>query len=49
MFIDTEFSQKFDEHLLKSYKQATEDGINYYITAELANEVTIQYFSLKQK
>lgn len=49
MFIDTEISQQFDENLLKSYKQATEDGINYYITAELANEVIFQYFSLNQK
>lgn len=39
LFVDSELSQQFDESLLKGYKQASEDGTNYYITAELANEV----------
>lgn len=38
-FIDSELFQNFDEHLLKDYKNASEDGLNYYIAAELENEV----------
>lgn len=41
IFVDSELSQKFDESLLKNYKQAAEDGTNYYITAELSNEVRL--------
>lgn len=41
IFVDSELSQQFDEHLLKGYKEAAEDGTNYYITAELNNEVRI--------
>lgn len=41
IFVDSELSQQFDESLLKGYKQAIEDGTNYYITAELSNEVNI--------
>lgn len=40
-FVDSELSQQFDEDLLKDFKQASEDGTNYYIAAELANEVII--------
>lgn len=39
VFLDAELSQQFDENLLKSHSQATEDGTNYYITAELPYEV----------
>lgn len=39
VFVDAELSQQFDENLLKGHSQATEDGTNYYITAELPNEV----------
>lgn len=39
MFIDSDLSQQFEEDLLKGFKQATEDGLNYYITASLTNEV----------
>lgn len=39
LYIDSELSQQFDVGLLKNYQQALEDGTNYYITAELANEV----------
>lgn len=40
IYVDEELSQEFDESLLKGYKQAVEDGTNYYITAELNNEVS---------
>lgn len=40
LFVDSELSQQFDESLLKGFKQASEDGTNYYITAQLANEVS---------
>lgn len=40
IYVDEELSQEFDETLLKGYKQAVEDGTNYYITAELSNEVS---------
>lgn len=46
IFVDSELSQKFDENLLKGYKEAIEDGTNYYITAELSNEVMLK-MSLK--
>lgn len=39
VLVDSELSQKFDETILKGYKEALEDGTNYYITAELPNEV----------
>lgn len=39
IFVDTEIFQNFDKNLLKDYKHASEDGLNYYITAELENEV----------
>lgn len=39
IYVDTELSQDFDESLLAAYKQAIEDGTNYYITASLNNEV----------
>lgn len=39
IFVDSELFQQFDENLLKDYKHATEDGLNYYITAALDNEV----------
>lgn len=38
IFVDSELSQHFDESLLKNYKEAQEDGTNYYIAAELRNE-----------
>lgn len=40
VFVDSELSQRFDESLLKNFNQAQEDGSNYYITAELENEVS---------
>lgn len=39
VFVDSELSQKFDETLLKGYKEAMDDGTSYYIAAELPNEV----------
>lgn len=39
VLIDSELSQKFDETLLKGYKEALDDGTSYYLTAELPNEV----------
>lgn len=39
MISDTEISQKFDVNLLGDYKKASDDGLNYYVTAELTNEV----------
>lgn len=41
IFVDSELSQEFDENLLKGYKHALDDGLNYYITAELQNEVKL--------
>lgn len=55
VLVDSELSQKFDETLLKSYKEAIDDGTSYYITAELPYEVMhfqsslIKYFHLKIK
>lgn len=46
VLVDSELSQKFDETLLKGYKEAIEDGTNYYITAELPNEVLKIYSKL---
>lgn len=40
IYVDTEISQSFDEHLLTHYKQAQEDGSSYYIAAELKYEVS---------
>lgn len=40
LFVDSELSQQFDESLLKDFKSAVEDGTNYYIAAELGNEVS---------
>lgn len=39
IFVDSELMQQFDESLLKDYKSAIEDGTNYYIAAEVSNEV----------
>lgn len=44
VFVDAELSQQFDEHLLKGFAQANDDGTNYYIAAELQNEVNLLYF-----
>lgn len=41
IFVDSELSLQFDEHFLRSFKYASEEGINYYITAELSNEVLL--------
>lgn len=40
IFVDSELSQQFDESLLKDFHSAVEDGTNYYIAAELGNEVS---------
>lgn len=34
-FIDTGLTQNIDENLLTNYQQSQEDGLNYYIAAEL--------------
>lgn len=47
VLVDSELSQRFDETLLKGYKEAIEDGTNYYITAELPNEVLKFHTSLE--
>lgn len=39
IYVDSGLSQEFDESLLAGYKQAIEDGMSYYITASLSNEV----------
>lgn len=39
VLVDSELSQQFDETLLKGYNEAQNDGISYYITAQLPNEV----------
>lgn len=41
IYVDSEISQSFDEHLLTHYKQAQEDGSSYYIAAELTYEVNM--------
>lgn len=48
VIVDSELLQQFDEHLLKDYKHASEDGLNYYITAELENEVNHALFYAKK-
>lgn len=40
IYVDSELLQQFDENLLKDFKSAVEDGTNYYIAAELGNEVS---------
>lgn len=42
IYIDSELSLTFDESLLKSFSEAQEDGVNYYIAAELSNEVSVK-------
>lgn len=37
--VDTEIVQNFDETLLSDYKHSQEDGLNYYIAAELDLQV----------
>lgn len=46
LFVESELSQKIDTFFLKGYKSAFEEGINYYITAELANEVKYFHYSI---
>lgn len=47
VFVDSEISQRFDESLLKSFNEAQEDGTDYYIAAELTNQVSVNKINLK--
>lgn len=46
LYVDNGLVQQFDENLLTNFKQAEEDGTNYYITAELDYEDSVQRFTV---
>lgn len=46
IYVDSELSQKLDEILLKDYVGAIEDGLSYYIAAQLPNEVLIIEYTI---
>lgn len=46
LYVDNGLIQHFDENLLTNFKQAQEDGTNYYITAELEHQDTVRRFTV---
>ena len=45
-FVDNELVQDFKEELLKNYREAVEDGLQYYIAAELDIQDRAQNFTV---
>ena len=45
-FVDNELVQDFKEDLLKNYREAVEDGLQYYIAAELDIQDRAQNFTV---
>lgn len=46
LYFDNGLIQQFDENLLTNFKQAQEDGTNYYITAELEYQDSVRRFTV---
>lgn len=46
LYVDNGLIQQFDENLLANFKQAQEDGTNYYITAELEYQDSVRRFTV---
>lgn len=46
LFVDNGLIQQFDENLLTNFKQAQEDGTNYYIAAELEFQESVRRFTV---
>lgn len=46
LYIDNGLVQQFDENLLTNFKQAQDDGTNYYITAELEYQDSVRRFTV---
>lgn len=46
LFVDNGLIQQFDENLLTNFKQAQDDGTNYYITAELEYQESVRRFTV---
>ncbi|KAG4077505.1 hypothetical protein HA402_002932 [Bradysia odoriphaga] len=46
LYVDNGLVQQFDENLLTNFKQAQEDGTNYYITAELEYQDSVRRFTI---
>lgn len=46
LFVDNGLIQQFDESLLANFKQAQEDGTNYYIAAELEYQESVRRFTV---
>lgn len=45
-FVENELVQNFKEELLKNYREALEDGLQYYIAAELDIQDKAQNFTV---